>query len=327
MRARLYDNTRIKDYKRCPRYYYFRHLCDWKSGADKALPLVFGGSWGEAMNVVWPLLCRGEATVDTAMLGFEAFIQKWREYDLPYPLSLEQEQDMAPRTPGVALEMLVEYVEQRRMATSEMELIEVERPFVVPLDPEDDTLFYVGRMDKVVKRRGKVMAIEHKTTTAYKISKTMPFRAGFLDSFSPESQIDGYLFALHMDFPGLVGGCWVDAALVHKTVNDGFTFIPIERQLRHLDAWLWEVRSWISQVEAHTMALKDLKKSDPYMAAFPKNTNSCFDFARSCSFLDLCKARPNPLQWEGEPPMGYIRERWDPLDHIPQLKERLSAEL
>jgi hypothetical protein len=237
---RLYDNTRIKDFRRCPRYYYFRHYRHWKHNGDKAWPLAFGAAWGEAQNVIWPGLCAGN-TDGLIQAAYDAFCAEWQKFDMPFPMSMQDEEEMSPRTPGTALEMIVNYVEDRKQQAREMELIAVERPFVVPLDPQDDTLFYVGRMDKVVRRRGKVLAIEHKTTTAYKKSNSgVPFRGAFLESFSPESQVDGYLFALHMDFPGKVGGVWVDAALVHKTVNDGFTFIPVERQLQHLDAWLWE---------------------------------------------------------------------------------------
>lgn len=326
---RLYDNTRIKDYRRCPRYYFFRHNRAWKHNGDRAWPLAFGAAWGEAQNVIWPRLCGGlEDDRDLILDAYNAFCEEWKKFDMPFPMSMQDEEEMSPRTPGTALEMIVNYVEDRKQQAREMELIAVERPFVVPLDPKDDTLFYVGRMDKVVRRRGKVLAIEHKTTTAYKKSNSgVPFRGAFLESFSPESQVDGYLFALHMDFPGKVGGVWVDAALVHKTVNDGFTFIPVERQLRHLDAWLWEARSWISQIEAHTAKLQELSPNDLYMAAFPKNTNSCFDFNRSCEYQDLCKARPNPLQWGTEAPPAYETNVWDPLDHIPNLKEALAKEV
>jgi hypothetical protein len=327
---RLYDNTRIKDFRRCPRYFMFRHCCDWRSDGETALPLIVGGCWGTAQDTIWTMIAGGETNMRIiAEAAITAFRAKWLEYGMPAELTMEQEEQMSPRTPGNFHEMIFDYIEQRgSIIRRKFELVECEHPFIVPLDPEDDSIFYVGRMDKLVRdvSRDKMLAIEHKTTTAYRKDKSTPFRREFLESFSPASQIDGYIYALHMEFPDKVGGVWIDAALVHKQVHDGFTFIPVERQLPHLDAWLWETRHWISQIEANKVAAFDTSKNAPYMAAFPKNTDACFDFNRSCEFLDLCKARPNPQMWFGqdEPPNGYHNDHWDPLDHMPKLKAEIE---
>ena len=118
----------------------------------------------------------------------------------------------------------------------------------------------------------------------------------FLDSFSPNSQIDGYLHAARILYGDEVKACWIDASLVHKTVHDEFKIIPIERQFTQLDSWLWETRHWIQEIEGNWNALSDHgpenqydMSDDPYMAAFPKNTGACQDFARSCTYIDLCK--------------------------------------
>lgn len=311
-KLRLYDNTRISAFKRCPRYYYFRHVLDWDT-TSKKVALVYGGAWHAAMEIVWPAMVAKKPKEEIAEMAFLAWVQYWTGEGLPYPMSYEDQQTYSPRTPGNAQEMLYEYIDTRypEVASGSIELISCEKAFVVPLDPEDDTLFYVGKIDKVIRQRGRHRAIEHKTTTAYR--KDGKFSPTFLDSFSPNSQVDGYLYALHMTYPDEVSGVWVDAALVHKT-ETAFKFIPIERQLRHLDGWLWDTRTWIDQIEAHTAQLEHCSASDPYMAAFPKNTNSCFDFNTSCAFIDLCKMWPNPI---GKPvPGGYEVRRWDPLDHI-----------
>lgn len=197
-----------------------------------------------------------------------------------------------------------------------LEVLEIEKAFSVPLDPDREDLWYVGKIDKVVRFRGRVLAIEHKTTTQY--SKTTKFRNSFVESFSPNSQVDGYQYCLHVKYPEGTGGVWVDAALVHKT-DEGFTFIPVERQKQHLDSWLWEVQYWIAQVQLQKEWLAEVQPSHRYMTAFPKNTNACFDFGRSCEYLGLCKAWPNPV---GKPmPPGFKNEHWDPLEHIGPIKD------
>jgi hypothetical protein len=268
------------------------------------------------MEVIWatmmpPAIMPSRETIVKA--AYAAFVKTWVEEGMPPPdeIDYETEKDLSPRTPAQALEMIVAYVDYRQKNAADFEVLAIEKTFAVPLDPNDHTLFYIGKIDKIVKRRGKIIGIEHKTTKAYK--KNGPFRGDFVDSFSPNSQVDGYLYALHMMFPGRVGGVWVDAALVHKT-EEGFMFIPVERQLQHLDGWLWEVRDWIAKIEADTEKAGTAKASDPYLTAFAKNTNSCWDFNSMCPYMDLCKSWPNP---KDKPiPASFTAKRWDPLEFI-----------
>lgn len=317
---KLYDNTRLSCYKDCPRMFYFRHIRHWRP-AGIEWPLVFGASWHAAMDVVWQQLLAfkgGEIKHELiARSAYKAFIAKWIEEGAPPPEQIDYEQslEIAPRTPSQAWEMLVAYVFERAKIIQDYELIAIERPFAVPLDTHEE-LFYIGKIDKAlrVKASGKVRGIEHKTSTAYK--KGGPFRSGYIDSFSPNAQVDGYLYALHMLWPGQVAGIWVDAALVHKT-EEGFTFIPVEKQLKMLDAWLWETRQWISRVEGDKDLLRRQEESNiaqQTMEAFPKNTNSCFNFNRMCPYMECCRAWPNPIGREMPPSM--IEDKWDPLQHI-----------
>jgi hypothetical protein len=304
----------------------FRHEFDWEpKGSSTAL--IFGGAWHAAQEVIWEGLCTGNIPKKMlATRAFGAFLQYWCSNGLPAPADMdyETEKELSPRTPGRALDMIVAYIDKRWPNAGDFQLIAIEKPFVVPLDPDDDTLFYVGKIDKIVKRGSKILGIEHKTTTAYK--KNGPFRSGFVDSFSPNAQVDGYLYALHMLFPNEVGGVWVDAALVHKQ-EEGFTFIPVDKQLDHLDSWLSDTKWWITIIEEERRKL-DIERSvqgrSKYLTAFPKNTNSCWDFATSCPYLDLCKAWPNPV---GKPvPPGFVVSKWDPLEHIKGLDQLRDIE-
>lgn len=279
------------------------------------------------MDVIWALMANKPqvATKETIVKkAYNAFLEKWIEDGMPPPeeIDMELHAELSPRTPGQALEMIVAYVDYRKRLGEDFELVNVEQAFAVPLKPDDPTLFYVGKIDKIVKRRGKILGIEHKTTTAYR--KNGPFRGEFVDSFSPNSQVDGYLYALHLMYPGEVGGVWVDAALVHK-LDEGFMFIPIERRLEHLDNWLWEVLWQVDVIEAERAKLNDSGSQEPYMRAFPKNTNSCWDFHRACPYMGLCKAWPNPIG--REIPAGFKEEQWSPLKHIPNLEATVAAKV
>lgn len=309
---RLYDNTRLACFKTCPRKYFYRHVLDWEVQAPR-VPLVFGSAWHAAMEVVWPEMIRGTPKDTILRLAMAAFLENWEAEGMPPPreISYELEKKLSPRTPSVATEMLAAYIDERLPKVRDLELVSVERPFVVPLDPEDDTLFYIGKIDKVVRQRKLargIRGIEHKTTTAY--AKDGKFRDSFTSSFSPNSQVDGYLYALHMIFPGKVSGVWVDGALVHKT-ETGFLFVPIEKPQSQLNAWLWETRYWIDQIEANKAAIELMSPDDEYMAAFPKQTGSCYDFNSACEYILMCKSWPNPLGHEV--PAGFRVNKWDPL--------------
>lgn len=324
---RFYDNTMLSAYRRCPRYFYFRHRMHWLPDGAPRPPLVFGGAWHAAMDAVWLSLTDGESRDHAVDAGYAAFVAHWIAEGLPPPsdIDYEMEKAMAPRTPGNALDMIAAYVETRHRAiTQDFQLQACEQPFLVPLDRRQPDLAYIGKIDKVVLRDGRVGGIEHKTTTSYKAGNgSSKFRAGFLESFSPNSQVDGYLYALHLMFPDQVFGVWVDAALVHRT-EQSFTFIPVERQLRQLDLWLWEARAWIQRLEADVEAASEASPNDPYLPAFPKNTQSCFDFNATCPYLTLCKSWTNPIG--KEQPLGYRTEIWNPLDHIDQTKLPRNAD-
>ena len=310
---RLYDNTRLAAFRKCPRYYYYRHVRHWEALESK-VAIRFGKAWHAAMEYIWPAIIRQDDKTDIMKKAFLKWQEAWVDDGHPAKLSYEQEVEYSPRTPAIALEMIADYVDTRYRQILGYEIISVELPFVVPLNPDDDSLFYIGKIDKVVQERTgrkKILGIEHKTTTAYK--KDGKFKQSFLDSFSPNSQVDGYIYALHMTYPGQVGGVWVDGALVHKT-ETGFKFIPVEKQKAATDMWLWNTHYWIDQIEANVAHLETLSPSDPYMAAFPQRTESCFDFNTACEHVNTCKSWPNPMGKDVPP--GFRVHKWDPLEFV-----------
>lgn len=263
----------------------------------------------------------GHSQADIFPVAYAAFCEEWTSLGMPEPtrMTLDQVKEFSPRTPMQAAEMILGYMEARAtlIRRSEIEVIDVEKPFAVPLDPSDPTLFYVGKIDKVISHRGdKYRGMEHKSTTAYQKteSEKVPFKRSFLESFSPNTQVDGYLYAMHLYYPGKAGGVWIDAALVHKE-KEGFTLIPVERQMQQLELWLWEARSSIDQIEENIKAAEATASHDRYMAAFGRDTRSCHNqYGYPCTYLAQCKAWANPVG--KEMPRYFHHEPWDPLRHL-----------
>jgi hypothetical protein len=321
MADRFFDNTRVSDSRRCMRYFYFRHERHWSFEGFNAA-LAGGLAWHCAMDSLWTALGTDDfqnmKTKEIVEEAFKAFEASWVESGGTPMLEMSPEEAtrLAPRLPATFLEMLYEYVDARMSIFKDpsFKVLAVEKPFAVPLDPQDDTLFYVGRLDKTFEFKGKRYVGEHKTTSWYK--KDGYFRNEFLESFSPNSQIDGYLYAAHVIYGEDLQAVWVDAALVHKTIHDGFAFVPVNRKHAQLDAWLWETRYQIEMIEMNRAALaKEREKGEPgpYLAAFPKNTSNCFAYGRACPYIEQCKGFANPETQEFPPP-GMVVSAWSPFD-------------
>jgi hypothetical protein len=268
------------------------------------------------MDQIWTSASEGESTEKAQTRAMIAFDKCWTEQGFtPWSeFTLEDEQRMTPRTPGVAADMFACYIDERwGFMKNQIKLLGVERPFCVPLGLAE--IFYVGRRDKDFELHGRVIAGEHKTTTAYK--KDGGFRYDYLESWSPNSQVDGYLHSLHMDYGKKAQSVWIDAALVHKTVHDKFRFIPIDRMFEHLEGWLYDVRNWIARIigdeMALTMAREEGKNDGDSLSCFPKNTEECYGKYGACSYVDICKFVSNPETLSG-PPDEFMVEKWEPFD-------------
>lgn len=332
-RIRIYDNTMIVDAQTCPRLFYLRHH-EFLSEADKKVWFDFGGAWGKAMDAIWQHGCGKKVNINQlAKIGFDAFCQEWvDERGRPGPDDLtEDDLDVRSggigfRNPVVAHEMIYFYVEKRKpmFENRTIRLLSVEEPFAVPLHKADKTILYGGRWDKIIKIEGFVRCIEHKTTTAWQYPRKL--KTEYLNSFSPNNQIDGYIYAGRFKYGKQFRGVYVDIALVHKDIHDLFELMPVSRDTGSIDAWLWDTWYWVNEIERNKAALKTVKSNDGYMAAFPKKTASCYRFPFNCQYLKICSTNSNPIGIKKDIPNDehgrpmFKVEKWEPFDYLKMEK-------
>jgi hypothetical protein len=313
---RLYDNTRVKSYRSCPRRYYFRHVRHWV-GTGKSAPLIFGSAWHSAMDALWKGASERKSQETTWKNASAAFVQKWLEEGYEFPLDLAEEQALSPKTPGNAVDMLQKYIEARWEYILSVDVLSIEKPFAVPLD--DSTRFaYVGKIDKVVVGKEGVLAIEHKTTGVYRVAGDH-FAQEFVDSFNPNAQVDGYIHALHMEYGKKTYGARIDAALTHKKQR-AFKFIPVLKAIASLQEWLNDTKQWIAQIENDRKMLTKQRAKGPgsqptAMEAFRKNTDNCFEFFRPCPYLDICRFHSNPDTLTDAPEWLKV-DPWNPVKEL-----------
>lgn len=290
------SNSQLKTFKSCPRRYFFNYRQELR-GTKKALALDFGKAWHKAMDKLWFMHCIEKIRDENEIVrsAFNEFLISWKKSNHPYPIPIENEKEYLPRTPGVALEMLYSYYRTRQIYLDKITLISTEEPFAVPIDPDDPAKFYVGYIDKVIIDEGRYWVIEHKTTTLYSIAAG--FQTRYIESFDPDSQIDGYGYALQMLYPDKKPmGVIIDAVLVHKDHHNISKFIPVNKSSVFANDWLEDTLYWWEKID------ESIKEN-----IFPKNVTSCFEQFGVCPFRNLCIYTPNINQMPSDNP-GYIKE-------------------
>lgn len=326
--AKFVDNSRRSDHETCNRYYYWRHVRGLRASGKQAA-LDFGSCWHEAQDVMW-LAVKNMSHLENheiAQVAHEAFCQKWQ--GLGHPLVDQMTDDdlkyiYKARHTDTAYFLLLAYIEKRRNFIDSVELIEVEKPFIVPIDNASTETFYIGRMDKIVKWQGRVWVIEHKTTS-WGTGKS-GINANYIESYSPNSQVDGYAHAAKMIYGDAFKGVLVDIALVIPNNHQHIQFVPIERTFNNLDAWLWELKRQVKLMEINAEDLKEVHPGDPFMAAYPKNTKNCIQFMHPCPYMDICKAIENPQKEPDRIPLSYVEDHWSPIKDIDLKTLGIDAE-
>jgi hypothetical protein len=246
--------------------------------------------------------------------------QAWRDEMLDEDIPIDEPEYALNdfRTEGTAKEMFVNYIVARGEFLDEIEVLAVEQSFAVPIDKSAE-IFYVGRLDKVFKRKSRIYVAEHKTTSMY--AESGNFRSTWVNSFSPNSQIDGYTYACNLLYPDFKA-VWVDAALTHKQVHDAFMWIPLERSKQMMELWLWETNYWIKQIIKQLDWLDFYVQGDPqqvekatHMHCFARSSpDSCVQYNRECIYKDLCTNWGNPEKYDC--PDGFVVDRWEPFDEF-----------
>lgn len=315
------DNTMISSFRTCPRKFYFRHVRNWRSSGT-ALPLVFGSSWHEAMDVIWSLSGKDFEPPQLHQFALAAFQQKWSDEGLNVQMTIAENEQAAPRTPGIGSEMIWNYINHRMPFLKSIELIECEKPFMVSFS-DPGLPKYIGRIDKVFRDEvGNIKLGEHKTTSLY--AKSGGVQQRYMDTYSPNSQVDGYMFASQRELNLNAVGVYVDIALVHKTHHDIFKFLPVTRNQPAINNWETETINWIDIMMSEFHAYDRLDEGQP-MHCFPRNTDSCFDFFSQCPYADICRFKDRPQALE-ETPDWLVEEKWEPFEVLGFEKEKEEEE-
>lgn len=300
-RLHILNNSRGAAFRRCPRLHYYSYELGYVRRALGSDPRVTGSRWHAALEAWWTAVAEGRQHE-----ALEAALAALETADDPY----EQARAEA---------VLTGY--HTRWIDEPIDVLGVEVPFEGPLlDPitgDAHPEFVVGgTLDGIVRVGGRVLVLEHKTTS-------QDFSPGsyYWEKLTLNSQVSMYMAAgaalgLHFD------GCLYDvigkapdisprlatpeaerkytkAGKLYACQRD--TDEPVEEfRARLLDAIAADPGKFYARGEV-TRIGDELEKSliDVWQVAeliseararsrWPRNTDACFAFNRACDFWPVC---------------------------------------
>ena len=295
-----FDSSKIGDYARCPRYFFYRHILGWGSeGVNK--DLIYGEAHHRARE---SMLHTGfvDGWKEQAMQKFNEY---WREYygDIT-------DLDMYPKSPIGELESLILYEKTYKdhMNFKLMHLNGVPSTEIygtVPITADRKLHF---RIDAIgTNDNNSVVCMDHKSSCSN--------NPVYQSAWSLSNQMMTYYHALNcLVDPGTVYGVIVDLTIFRKSGHD-LIRIPIRKTLAMMDEWLHNVVKWTEEMERdieNTFAPSAVEQD--VMPTFKRNDHGCTAYYRKCAYFDLCNAWPNPLQRCEDVPNGFKVDYWDPGD-------------
>lgn len=297
------DSSKIADYLRCPRRYFYRHILGWQTDSPN-INLVFGEAWHRAKEHIFINGVDNKA-IEDAMI---CFLDYYREY-----FGEANDLDNVPKDPGSALNALLLYAKMYGDPRDEY--------VVVPISGKPATEIYgtvpIGdkrilhfRLDAITQRikenSGLIRVWDHKTSG----SNSPVYQAQWSTSF----QMCTYYHAVNCLYtPERVYDLCVDLSIFRKGGNDHLR-IPIRKTVDMMSDWLWLANHWYDRIEADVNRLQQCVEDHRTLYAFPKNDEGCIAYNMKCAYFDFCISWPNPLQRCGQVPVGFKKEYWNPAE-------------
>ena len=316
------DSSKLDDYLRCPRYYFYRHILGWDMDFP-AHDLVFGEAWHKARE---HQLLHG---YDDVAGAFEAFNNYYRLHFAPTEDSMH-----LPKTPTAAFNALCTFRDQRYADLIDNEVVILDGQKMTEISgtvPVDDNRVLHYRMDSVMQRLedGMIFSWDHKTT-----SEKYIIGHQWAEQFHLGLQNGTYTHCLYCMFP-------IEQVLGIEFCGTGFAFlqrgsanrpagyhvnlrrVPAFKTPDQMNVWLWNVNCILDNIDRDMDRLFQCSDSDQVLMAFPMNGTSCGDY-RGCQFHDFCLAWSNPLRRCEEPPLGFTAKFWNPAEKAASVVKDLK---
>lgn len=289
----ILDSTKLGDFRRCPRYGFFRHVQGWNS-AEPNVDLIFGQAWHTAMEFIFQ---HGLDDFDNYkiahILGMEEILKHF---------TVEQDAENYPKSTKGLYNGLLSFFDQRG-EWADYTFIDSEISGDLILEEGKALRF---KIDLILfdHRLNGLSPADHKTSK----SSSYIYRELFQNSF----QMKCYLYAAKSYFGGNeVKGLFINRSefLKNSVTHRKLIYMPSDETLQ-----LWNVTALIE----FNRILHEIQQYATYdhpdnsiMLSFPQCDSGCSKYNRLCEYFNICTLLPNPLKLK-ETPEGFIQRFWSP---------------
>lgn len=284
-----WDASSLSDFRKCPRYYYYRHIQLWRTKRESD-DIIFGTSFHEACEVYDNARARDVPYHAACILAVRSAMEK----------SFNWKTENTAKNRFTLIRSLVWYFEQFK--TDPFETAKkpdgspaVELSFRIELqikDPFGQPYILCGHIDKVVKESDYYQPLDRKSTGTTLSSK-------YFHRYEPNTQMSCYALAVRVLFNTPNVRVLVDAAQIAVNFTR-FMRGSTGRTTAQLDEWLSDTYFWIKQAEGCAQR-----------GEWPHNDNSCMLYG-GCAFRHICSMDPASRQRFLE--ADFVKgERWNPL--------------
>lgn len=300
------DNSTLSNYTVCPRKFYY-YANEKRREASSKAALTFGSNVHEALAVRYK-------TFPTDSL--KAQLAKLTEVWETNPVEPDDW-----RTLDIACQLMVEYNNQFMMEEAVTEVVSdsqgpfVERGFCVPFgeikfdaetanalempaDKPNLKIFWIGKIDTIVRHRGSdLMVMDHKTTSMGGSS--------FFTEYHTSGQMRGYAWAASQLLGERVCGAMVNALICRKPTKTGQGF-DFSRELFYYD------QESIDEWRRNTLHLISNIAEAQAKGYYPMHTTQCMGRYGRCEYQQVCMLPPTHRQTMLESAL-YEDVNWDPI--------------
>jgi hypothetical protein len=306
------DPSKLTEYMRCPRKYFYRYILGWESEYPNN-DLIFGSAWHLAAE---HLLLEGY-TPEALYTASQLFVEHYRKHFDPSTDGL-----LEPKNPATGLRALEAYCFEFQSDKRKYLVLHTEIGGIVSITTDHNLYF---KMDAILldKESNKILFLDHKT------SKRKDYDWG--EHWIMSTQMLTYTHVLNCLYPmEEVEGGKIRCTFLYKpkkgeNVGHGeFDEAIIQKSPSQMNAWMAKTIHWMDLLQQDKEWL--LEEDTPersVMESFPMNDTACFAFGRKCTYFDLCNSYGNPLQRCEAPPIGMKTSFWDPRSNE-TIRERVD---
>lgn len=297
----LLDSTKIKDFQRCPRYFFFKHVLGWNPELT-AHDLVFGIAWHEAKE---HLLLNASNMEEELLPALEKFSASYREH-----FTEETDQSFFPKSPANAAVALKKWVKEYQREFKNQKVLLTEIGGEVPIS-KDANLYF--KIDAIVENEKGICALDHKTT---KMNSNV-----WRKQFELDFQGFAYTHALYFLYPPKdVYGFIIDGTVFKKACEN--LQVPVPKTFEMMQDWVWQAQHTVNTLKWNYSQLEKTSPTDKILPCFAKNPSGCMKYNRVCPFHSFCSAWSNPLGRKIPP--GFVESFWDPRETVKDSKWTLT---